>query len=230
MSWKHRHSSEGSDLTDPTSGPHQVRRETRGTMLGDRTRLLARLGGSSQKRRILPVKVLAKLPGPGYVVAARRSRPTKCQPLGQYHVRRESLGAMPGDRAWPTTGLGRVPPGDAGHYPVWSGPKLSGPGGVSTARRTRITRAEPPAYTIAHRESHGNNAGRPRMAYCRTGASPTRIRRILPDRSGLKLPDPGGVDTARMASDHQGRAPGYSMYAGSHTAQRRATGHGPLPD
>ena len=153
MPRKHRHSSEGSDLTGPTSGPHHVRRESRGTMLGDRTRLLARLGGSSQKRRALPVKVLAKLPGPGDVVAARRSRPTKCQPLGQYHVRRESLGAMPGDRAWPTTGLGRVPPGDAGHYPVWSGPKLSGPGGVSTARRTRITRAEPPAYTM-HTGSH----------------------------------------------------------------------------
>ena len=146
MPRKHRHSSEGSDLTDPTSGPHQVRRETRGTMLGDRTRLLARLGGSSQRRRTLPVKVLAKLPDPGDVVAARRSRPTKCQPLGQYPVRRESLGATPADRAWSTAGLGRVPSGDAGHYPVWSGLKLSGPGGVSTARRTRITRAETPAY------------------------------------------------------------------------------------
>ena len=82
MPRKHRHSSEGSDLTGPTSGPHYARRESRGTMLGDRTRLLARLGGSSQKRRILPVKVLAKLPGPGDVVAARRSRPTQVPTFG----------------------------------------------------------------------------------------------------------------------------------------------------
>ena len=59
----------------------------------------------------------------------------------------------PGDRAWPTAGLGRVPPGNAGTLPDRSGLKLSGPGGVSTARRTRITRAETPAYTM-HTGSH----------------------------------------------------------------------------
>ena len=115
-------------------------------------------------------------------------------------------------------GLGRVPPGDAGHYPVWSGPKLSGPGGVNTARRTRITRAEPPAYTIAHRESHGNNAGRPGMANCRAGASPTRKRWILPDWSGLKLSGPGSVSTARRTRITRAESPAYTMHTGSHTA------------
>ena len=114
--------------------------------------------------------------------------------------------------------------------PDWSGLKLPDPGGVDISSEDSDQQGRASGPYHARRESHGINAGRPGMANCRTGASPTRIRRTLPDRSGPKLPDPGGADTARMDSDHQGRPPGYSMYAGSHAAQRRATGHGPRPD
>ena len=186
-----------------------------------------RAGASpTRRRRTLPDWSGTKLPDPGGVNTARRTRITKAEPPGHTMHAGSHTATTPGDRAWPTAGLGRVPPGYDVHYRTGLGPSSRTPEASTQLGWPRITKAE-------HRDTActpgvtRHIAGRPDMAHCRPESPAvkwsSRIRHALPDRSGLGSGPRAGRHSPEY-SDHQCRALGVAMHSGQATRLGRAPG------